>query len=253
MKLAITRCALLAALALLVTSAGTARAQISTQPILGYAGNIDAVPEGIGKSPASNSPLVLTTVYDNTTAAANFGLSSTDPLAKWGDEIFMTGTGLLSTHKFTIFNGSGAGLNLLTATVSVSFFDAVTSIMLGGYNTNINFGAGLPPNFYAIVTVTGIDPLLINLNTTDVIVLQTITAKTGTATALGIVSLDPPTIGTSPNTMFIQASTVNGGVPGFYSIGNPPVPANPGYQVGVNDLPVPVGKGTWGRIKQMYR
>jgi len=251
MKLVITRCALLAVLAMLVTSAGIAQAQIQSEPIQGYAGNIDAVPVGIEKAPAPSVPLALVTVYDNTVSAPNFGFSSTDPAAVFGDELITTGMGILSTNKFSIYNSSGSVGSLLTATVNVSFYNAMTSLLLGSYNTNVNFGAGLNPGFFSTVTVTGIDPLLINLNVTDIIVLQTITAKTGTAVGLGIVSRNPPTLGSSPITMYINASTV--GPAGFYNIGNPPAPANPIYQVVINDTPVPVTRGTWGRIKQMYR
>jgi len=253
MKLAITRCALFAALAMLVTSAGIAQAQIQPEPVPGYAGNIDAVPVGIDKTPAPSVPLALVTIYDNTASAANFGFASNDPAAVFGDELLTTGTGILSTHKLSIYNSSGSAGPLLTATVNVSFYNFTTSALLGSYNTNVNFGAGLNPGQFATITVTGIDPLLISLNVTDIAVLQTITAKTGTATSLGIASRNPPTIGSSPITMYINALTV--GPAGFYTItsGGNTLPANPVNQVVINDTPVPVTKGTWGRIKQMYR
>ncbi len=240
----------LATVACLVT-AGVASAQLVHESIGGRGADVVTTPDyGNGKTPAPSSVEALTTVYDNTASAPNFGFSSTDLAATWGDELFLAGTGLLSTNKFTVFNGSSAGA-LLTATVGVSFYNATTSALLGAYSTNINFGAGLNPGFFATVTVTGLDPLLIILNTTDIIVTQTVLAKTGPATRLGIASLNPPTVGSSPNTMFIAASTV--GPPGFYNVGNPPVPANPGYMIGVNDPPVGARHTSWGRIKGMYR
>ena len=108
-----------------------------------------------------------------------------------GDELFLTATGLLSTHKFGLFNGSPAANSLLTATIQLSFFDAVTAAPLGAYNGTVSFGAGLPGGSFSTITVTNLDPLLINLTTTDIIVLQKVIARTGTATRLGFVSRAP--------------------------------------------------------------
>ena len=74
---------------------------------------------------------------------------------------------------------------------------------------------------------------------------------TGTANRLGIASLNPVTVGSSPNSMYIQASTIGGGVPGFYTFGTTPV--NPGYQIGLAQPPVGTEARTWGEIKQLYR
>jgi hypothetical protein len=235
-----------AALGLLLV--GNAAAQLTSEAVLGHA-DVTASPELGNKKPQGpTSPLVLTTIYDNSTSAANFGVSSTDLAATWGDELLTTGTGLLSTHKFSIFNSAGG--NLLTALVGVSFYDAVSTALLGSYSTNINFGAGLPVGFFSTVTVTGLDPLVILLSSPDLIVTQTVISKTGPTTRLGIASLTPPTVGTSPASMYIQASTINGGIAGFYTFSGP---ADPLYQVVVNPAPVSTAPTSWGRIKQLYR
>lgn len=191
-----------------------------------------------------------TDVYSNVLSAPNFGFSSTSLTAQWGDRVLMTGTGLLSEHVFSIFNAGTSAGPLLTANVTVAFYDFNTSTFLGGYSTAVNFGAGLGIGFYSLVTVSALDPLLINLNVADILVIQTVTAKTGTANRLGIASLDPVTIGSSPNTMYINASTV--GPAGFYNIGNPPQNANPAYRFNVMQ-PVPVQSTTWGAVKALYR
>jgi hypothetical protein len=250
MRIATKGAVVLAALALLLPVMAAA-ATLSPEPASHGSDELGGLSLVAGKGGGPSAAAVLTTVYDNTPGAANFGFSSTDLAATWGDELFLTGTGLLSTNSFTIFNtGSSLG-PLLTATVSVAFFDAVTSAPLGSYSTNVNFGAGLPPGFFSIVTVPGLDPLLILLNTTDIVVLQTITAKTGAASRLGIASMTPIVVGGSPNTMFINASTV--GPAGFYNIGNPPQPANPGYMLAVNPPPVGTTSKTWGTLKKLYR
>jgi hypothetical protein len=190
-------------------------------------------------------------VYNNTNpqAPANFGFSSTDFAAEWGDRLATTATGILQENDFTVFNSGGGGV-LNTADVNIGLFDGTAFTLLGGYTTSVNFG-GLPSGFFSVVTVTGLGGLNINVNTTDVIMLQQIAAKTGTPARLGIASLDPPTIGSSPNTMYINASTV--GPAGFYNIGTPPnfLNANPGYRVNVNQ-PVPANSRTWGSVKALY-
>jgi len=251
MRIGIAVGALLAAAAL----ATTASAQLQPEPVSGLAGRESVIPnemQGRVLPPPSNTT-ALVTVYDNTASAPNFGFSSVDPAATWGDELFTTGAGRLSQNKFTIFNGANSAGPLLTATVGLSLYDGVTSTFLGGYTTTLNFPTGLNPGFFALVTVTALEPLVINLPASlDVIETQTVLARTGTATRLGIASLNPPTIGSSPNTMYISAADV--GPAGFYTVGSPtPIPANPGYQLAYNDQIVPAKSRTWTEIKKLYR
>jgi hypothetical protein len=192
-------------------------------------------------------------VYNNTNPAPapNFGFSSTDFAAQWGDRLATTGTGILQENDFTVFNSAGG--SLISASFNINLFDGTTLASLGGYTTGtVSFGAGLPAGSFSIITITGLGGLNINVNTTDVIMLQQIAAKTGTTTRLGIASLDPPSIGTSANTMYINASTV--GPAGFYNIGTAPnfLNANPGYRVNVNQ-PVPADTKSWGALKALYR
>lgn len=171
-------------------------------------------------------------VYDNTGSPANFAVSSTDLASTWGDQLAMTGTGVLEEFKFTVFNSATANTgNLLTATVAIRFYRAGDSSLIGGFNGNVNFGAGLNPGFYSTVTFTGLDGLgtPIALDTTDVIVTQQITTFTGTTVRLGVASQDPVIVGSSPESMYADSDTVGGGVAGFYTFGSGP--ANPGYQV----------------------
>jgi hypothetical protein len=244
---------LFAPLLLAVLLAAPALAQIVEEPIGGFHGEVVGDTPGALKNVPQAPPGFIGVAYDNSASPANFGFSSTDLAADWGDRLLLVGSGMLSEHVFTIFNaGTSAGV-LLTANVAVDFFDAASATFLGGYTTNVNFGAGLPVGFYATVTVPGLDPLVINISSTDIIVIQTLLGTTGAANRLGIASLDPITVGTSPISMYIAASTVNAGTPGFYNIGNPPLPANPGYRLSLVDPPVPAKTSTWGGLKKLYR
>ena len=179
-------------------------------------------------------------IYRNMGApcVANGAVSSTDLLALWGDRVMTTGTGILDEMDFTIFNSSSSAGTLLTATFGLEYYEGATQNFIDGFNTaSVSFGAGLNPGFFTVITVTGLGGLNINLNTSDLFVVQTVLAKTGPATRLGIASHDPIQVGTSANSMFIAASTIGGGVPGFYTLGNPPINANPGYRI--NLVPEP--------------
>jgi hypothetical protein len=154
------------------------------------------------QSTAPSGTELGTTVYDNTGNAANAAFSSTNLANVWGDDFITTGTGTVDEFSFAVFNsGSSAGA-LLTATAQVLFWDDTLAVspfspagFQGGFNGNINFGAGLNPGFYSIVTFTGLSGLGINLLDTYNVFTQQITAKTGAANRLGIASLGTPTIG----------------------------------------------------------
>jgi len=248
MRIANKGAAVLTLLALLLVPVGVANAQETGEAIGGYAGTIhvNAVPSKPAPTPSLNA-----TVYDNTLSPPTFGFSSTDLASIWGDEVFTTNTGILSSMVFSVFNSGSSAGNLLTSNIGVEFYDAVSAAFLGSFSTNVNYGAGLPAGFYSLVTVTNLDPLLINLNVTDIVVLQRVLGKTGPANRLGIASLNPITVGSSPNSMYIQSSTVNAGVPGFYNIAQGP--ANPAYQIQVALPPVGTQSTSWGRVKQLYR
>ena len=194
------------------------------------------------------APLADVDIYSNITSAPAFGFSSTDLNSTWGDELFPVGTGTLDQNDFTIFNsGSSAGA-LLTATVNVNLFDGPSATFLGGYNTAINFGSGLPPGFFTIVTVTNLAGLGIVVPS-DVVITQQLAAKTGTASRLGIAGLSPITLGASVPSMYISSLTV--GAPGFYTL-NGIASADPGYRLATLEA-VPSKSTTWGNVKGTYR
>ena len=192
-------------------------------------------------------------VYNNTNPAApaNFGFSSTDLGAQFGDRVSTIGAGVLQENDFTIFNSGTSAGPLLSATFKIELLNAASNALLGGYSTlPISFGpSGLAPGYYSIVTVLGLGGLNITVNTTDVLMRQSVVSKTGTANKLGIASLDPPSIGSSTATMYINTPTI--GPAGYYNIGVPPQNANPGYRININ-APVSVQSKSWGSVKALY-
>jgi hypothetical protein len=249
MKLATTLRITLATAALCAW-AGAATAQVVAEPLGAFAGHFvhDQVTKRTHLVPTAPSALPVV-VYDNTASPALFAISSTDLTATWGDQLATTGTGTLQETTFAFYNSSSSAGPVLTANIGIDFFDANTFAAIGSFTANFNFGGGLTPGYYTLATVTGLEPLAIDLLTTDVIVTQTVLGLTGTASRLGIVSFDPPTVGSSGPDMYIDAATV--GAAGWYTVaaGN----ANPGYMLSVVTAPVPTGKSSWGAVKNLYR
>lgn len=162
------------------------------------------------------SPRSGTTIYTNTAGSANFAVSSTDMTAIWGDEMTTAGTGLLDEFSFTLF-ASASGGTFASGTVGLNFYRASDGSSLGNFSVNIN--SALAGGFYSVYTVTGLAGLGINLDTTGLIVTQTLTAVTG-STRMGIVSMLPVTVGSTGTSLFADASTINGGAAGFYNFNN---------------------------------
>ncbi len=240
-----------AAVSLVAGIATAAMADNAPERVLGYAGHlyVNAV---TGKSqwvPGGPGTAVAGDVYDNTTATANFGFSSTDLTSIFGDRVTTTGIGILQQTDFSVFNSGSSAGPVLTASFNISYLNGATNVPLGGFTTGVvAFGTGLNPGFFTFVTVTGLGGLNIGLNTTDVAIRQQIATKTGTASRMGIVSLDPPTVGSSANTMFISNISSPAG---YYTIGTPPSNANPGYRINV-DATVGVEAKSWSEIKALF-
>jgi hypothetical protein len=196
----------------------------------------------------ANAPAIGTDIYSNIASPSVAAISSTSLTSVWGDRVTTVGVGILAEQDLTIFNSGSSAGNLLSANISVSFYDYATSAYIGGYGASISFGTGLPPGYYTIVTVTNIDPLAINLNVNDIVVTQTVVSKTGPASRLGVVSLDPIAIGLSLASMYINSSTI--GPAGYYTLGA--VNANPGYRINALQA-VRTEASTWGKVKALYR
>ena len=200
--------------------------------------------------------------YDNSTAAPSLAFASTDLATKWGDEIHAVAGGTLSEMKFSIFNSGSSAGTLTGATFDLSFYNLTGGTLgtrIGGFSTSLTFQTPLAQGTYSVLTATGLASLGIVLPQ-DFIVTQQVTAKTGTASRLGIVSLSPVTTGTSPNSYYRSGTGFSSG---FY---NSTGPVNPIYSFKVLTLaPTPVpepstyaalsalglaGFGVWRRVRR---
>lgn len=217
-----------------VFAGGTASASISAESIgaANYAGahRIDA--QG-NRLPGERGGQV---VFNNLQAGftANAAFSSTDLGAVFGDRLTLTGTGTLQDFSFTLFNSASSAGELTSAVVEFSLLRGADGSSIGSFQ--VDTGAiALNTGFFTTLNVTGLGGLGINIDTTDLIVLQTVTSLTGAANRLGVVSANPISVGSSVPQLYIEASTVNGGVPGFYNITSAGVPIsfNTGYTVAV--------------------
>lgn len=172
------------------------------------------------------------TAYDNTTTAVAAGFSSTDLAADYGDTLNLAGwtpyKGVVQDNVISFFNsGSSAGA-VFSATFGIDFYRASNGSFIGGYTTaSVSFGTGLSPGFFTTISITGLESLGINLDEGSVYMIQSMLTKVGPATRTGVAIGGVPTIGTSPNTMYVNATTV--GPAGFYTIGT--TSGNPFYKV----------------------
>ena len=188
-------------------------------------------------------------VYNNTNPVQPIlgGLSFADLNTITGDRIVATGTGVLQEMDFTVYNPSTSAGPLLSGTFNIGIYNGSTNVLIGGFTTGSVIFSGLNPGFFSIVTITGISGLNINLNTTDLLVTQQSATRVGTATRLGVVILDPPSIGSSFAASMFISNAANPA--GYYNVG---ANGTPGYRINESQ-PVPAATTTWGAIKAGYR
>lgn len=225
---------ILSALAL-VAIAGVASADVIVEENLQYAGHI--ITDVYGNTQAHNRGTNIT-IYSNTSSPANVATSSLSLNTRWGDTLNMTGTGILDAFSLTVFNSGSSGNTgvINTYDVDVRFFRADNFAFMGGFTGQINFGInGLATGFYSVVTFTGLAGLGINLDTPDVVATQARTAHTGASFRMGVASLSPVTIGSSPVTFYRDDPAAPPA--GFYVFSGGTVPADLGYRVDV--IPAP--------------
>ena len=210
---------ILAGLAL-AAAAGSAQAEFETAQF-GNAYTIDARTGTMVASSGFGSR--ATAIYSNTASPANFGVSSNSLGAIWGDEMTTVGTGTLDELQFGVFNSTSGGNvgAFQNATATINFYRSVDGSSLGGFNVTLA-NVGLAAGFYTIFTVTNLSGLGVNLDTTGIIMTQQLSGVTGGTNRMGVVSLQPVTIGSTGTSLYVSgAANVGGGAAGYYNFGNP--------------------------------
>ncbi len=178
-------------------------------------------------------------IYDSTTGGTLGAFSSTDLGATFGDAITTVGTGVLSEFTLSVFNSATANTMPITAAdVTVDFFagdETAIGASLGSFTGSFNLTSPLAPGTFTFITYTGLESLNIDLNVNDVVVTQQLSNIQGGSVRAGVISAVPVGVGSSFPGIYIEASTVNMGTPGFYNItsGGVPVDFDLGYQVSV--------------------
>lgn len=172
-----------------------------------------------------------TAVYSNIGSAANAATSSSNLTTRWGDRLNMTGSGVLQEFSLAVFNSTSGGNtgSILTYLVDVQFYRQSDSSLIGGFSGNINFGTGLNAGFFSTVTFTDLAGLGIDLDTADIFVTQQRLSHTGTSNRMGVASLSPITIGSSPVDFYRDDPSAPPA--GFYVFSGGTVPADLAYQV----------------------
>jgi hypothetical protein len=202
----------------------------------------------------------LTVIYDNiaSPSAVNAAGSIADLGAIWGDRVTTIDTGYLDSISLSIFNSTTGNTNpILTTDLNIRIYDAVTfnpadalaNTPLVSFTGGVNFGTGLNPGSYSIVTFTNLRAFLNagspDLSTTNLMVTQQLANVTGGSTRAGIVTFTNDNIGTqyiNNNNWFRQPT---GGAGGYFAFG---APASNRIAMSLSAVPEP---GTAGFLVSM--
>ena len=179
-------------------------------------------------------------VYDNLSTAPTRGfgdLNANNPI--FGDSLNLTQGGRLSALGLTLFNPNDVdnlGTVLFTGTMVVKFYDNTVPYLGGVLNNPLlgsatltwdftGFGGLHPgqfsPNYYNLTSL--------NINLPQhILVTQQFTQTSGTSIRNGAALYGNPTIGSSPDNIYIKASDIN---EGLYPVGG--FAAQFGYQIQV--------------------
>jgi len=186
------------------------------------------------------------TVYDNTVNGPT-GAFSQNPGAWIGDELIMTGGGILDDVAFSIYNSSTSAGNLDFVDADIYFFDSVLGTYIGGVTFNdIDlfdpvFGATLLPGYFTTFYANGLSGLGINLPST-VLAVEVLYNPLGGATKMGQIMMNPPVLGSSTDDFYLDntVATPAGTNVGWYWFSGNPI-AN--FYWGVSVVPEPASVG----------
>ena len=183
--------------------------------------------------------------YDNLTTPASAGTAypnAQNPI--FGDCLNLTQGGILTSLGVSLWNPGFDGNTgtILTGTTVANFYDntvpysggTLAEPLLGSAILLWDFTAkgGLGLNYYE-VDLFNLAFLNINL-TQNILITQQFTQTSGTSTENGAILFGDPTVGSSPNTIYVKTSTV---AAGLY-----PYPGNPyqiGYRIEIQPVPEP--------------
>lgn len=167
-------------------------------------------------------------LYDNTSSPTNAGFSSTNLSRVYGDVVNLSQTGVLDRLTLSLFNSSSSNTgSILAGTFSVNIYNAAgytggaasAQPLLGSFSGNVNFGTGLAAGFFTTVQFTGLASQNINL-TSSILITQSFSQTSGTSVRYGVVSANPPSVGSSANTFYQGGPGVT---EGLFTSGTTPV------------------------------
>jgi hypothetical protein len=164
-------------------------------------------------------------VYDNlsTSALGGYGQANAN-LPVFGDALNLTRSGRLAVVGLSLYNSSSGGNtgSITNGTMLLSFYDNTVPYtgtgplsgkpLLGTATVTWDFttDGGLSPGFYDTQTF---DLSALNINLTqNIFITQRFTEILGTSTQNGIILFGNPTVGTSPNNVYISSTTTTEGL-----------------------------------------
>lgn len=164
---------------------------------------------------------IAVTAYNTIDSGSLSGTSSTELTTTWGDRVLLAATGKLNRFEFTLFNSPSSVGNLNAINILLRFFDGPsfntstgTGSLLGFVDGDVIFSSGLTPGTYSRIAVDGnLLSTPIDLTTNDVFITQTILAKAGPASRLGIItSSEAPLVGSNYDGFFFRSNSSGTGL-----------------------------------------
>lgn len=239
--------AALLAITLAIALSHAAIAQVSIEPVRGCFGRLvlDAA-TGAAHFSRVDDASSLQVVYNAFTAPMNFGISSSNNAVVWGDSVLLVRSGTLDEIVLNLYNSLGSYATLDSASLAVQIEDPATNSLLGSWTMRADFVpyGGLPNGYYVLLGISGLSAQPVSVGGWLVVKQRVLSSPGYPFAGLGVASLSPPGVGSSPPSMYSSDT------PGFFTISG--TPADLGYRLvaDVVDATTPV---SWGRLKHLYR
>jgi hypothetical protein len=174
-----------------------------------FADLMTATPERIaGYTPGAGSPATTgTIVYDNVVTVVSAYSRTNPPAEEIGDDLLMTSGGELDSVAFSVFNSGTSAGPLVTADLTVRFYDWDSGTGTYVYNNglywdNFSFGTGLALGYYTTLSVTNISSFFDIFLTNDILATLTISDLTGGANKVGQVITAQAEVGSTDDVFY---------------------------------------------------
>lgn len=204
------------------------------------------------QSASAQTPEIAYATTSTNVNVATSALRANNPI--YGDDVFLTRGGTISSLGFALFNSTSSGNtgSIIKGTMLFNFYDGEAYAgsgplpsPLGTFSVNLDFSSfgGLLPGFYTTESVANIETVTSINVPAHLLITQQLTITEGDSIRYGVVSSSSVVVGTGTPTHFFQTSAIT--APGYYTFGAATV-SDIFYEVGLAPIPEPSTAGLFG-------